>query len=71
VEEVEASMAMRNKDTVASITAELLELPLASRRDILRVLQTIATTGGTMGTNNGSKWKPGAMTEKLGPHLLE
>jgi hypothetical protein len=45
-----------------------LELPLASRQEILTALQSVGTTGGT---KNGSKSKPGAMTEKLGPHLLE
>ena len=64
-------MAMRNKDNVASMSAELLELPLASWHEILTVRQTFAATGGTMGTKNGSKSKPGTMTEKLGPHLLE
>jgi len=64
-------MAMRNEDNVASISAELLELPLASWHEILTVLQTIDALGVTMSTNNGSKSKPAAMTEKLGPHLLE
>ena len=68
VEGIEAGIAMRNKDDVASISAELLELPLASRQEILTALQAVGTTGGT---KNGSKSKPGAMTEKLGPHLLE
>jgi len=71
VEDVEASMAMKNKDNVASISAELLELPLASRQEILTALRAIAAIGGTKSTNNGSKSKPAAMTEKLGPHLLE
>ena len=62
---------MRNKDNVASMSAELLELPLASWHEILTVRQTFAATGGTMGTKNGSKSKSGTMTEKLGPHLLE
>ena len=67
VEEVEAGMAMKNRDDVASTSSELLELPLASRQDILTVLQTV----GTGGTKNGSESKPCAITEKLGPHLLE
>jgi hypothetical protein len=71
MEEIEARMAMRNKDNVASMSAELLELPLASWHEILTVRQTFADTECTMGTNNGSKSKPGAMTEKLGPHLME
>ena len=71
MEEIEARMAMGNKDNVASMSAELLELPLASWHEILTVRQTFAATGGTMGTKKGSKSKPGAITEKLGPHLLE
>jgi len=43
-------MAMKNRDDVASISAELSELPLASRQDILTALQTVGT-----GTKNGSK----------------
>ena len=66
MEGIEADIAMRNKDDVASISAEPLELPLASRQEILTALQTVGT-----GTKNGSKSKPCAITEKLGPHLLE
>ena len=57
MEEIEARMAMRNKDNVASMSVELLELPLASWHEILTVRQTFAATGGTMGTKNGSKSK--------------
>jgi hypothetical protein len=61
-------MAMKNRDDVASICEEPLAFPLASWQDILTALQTVGTTGGT---KNGNKSKPGATSEKLGPHLLE
>jgi hypothetical protein len=66
MEGIEAGIAIRNKDNVASISAEPLELPLASWQEILTALQTVG-----IGTKNGSKSKPSAITEKLSPHLLE